>query len=111
MVVVRQPLFSLGREWRLCNSAFEKHDCSDIVSIRFLAERQRVNDALESAEAGGCENVKDLQSPASRRRNPFRESPAGMLSRGRVYEATDDRGIQPPSIRNAPTYPALRAAA
>ena len=92
----------LGGEWRLCDSALEKHDCSDILSIRFLSDRQRVNDALESAEAGGCEKVKDLQSPASRRRNPFRESPAGMLSRGSAYEDGDDRGIQPPSIRNAP---------
>jgi hypothetical protein len=93
------------------DTTLQEHDHTNIDSRFLLSCSECANDALEAAESSRGEKMQDFQNPASRRRNPFRESPAGMLSLGSAYNDGDDFGIQLPSIRNAPAYPALRAAA
>ena len=100
----------LGGERRLGHSTLQEHDYANFVSSSFLACCQRVNDPLEAAEASRRDKVKNLQSPASLRRNPSIERPDGTFKRGIAYDEGGDRGIHPPSIRNAPRYPAFAAA-
>jgi hypothetical protein len=95
-------LMKLNGKGRLGHSALQQHYDSDIVPARFLADCKRADYGLESAETSGRDEVKNSQSPASRSRKPFSESPAGILSRGSANDEGDISGIHPPSIRNAP---------